>query len=227
MHCFLCDADSAAGSKACEVCGKLLATDPDRYFKAGMEAMAAGGIDRSIRLLTDCVSMNPQHMSGRYNLGLALSLGNKHDEAMEQYLAIIEQDPRYPGVYTALGQAAFGSYLAHMEEAEAQRKAMIQLLAKAIDLDPEDVDAHFSLANAYIAIGTADKAIPHLKRALALHPDSSAIHFTIAHAFKMLGKYEEATIMATRAMQLAGTDDPFWEDIRNLLSELEQTVLPR
>jgi len=224
MHCFECDADSAAGSRACEVCGKLLTTDPDRYFKAGMEAMAAGDIDRSIGLLRDCITMNPQHINGRYNLGLALCLSNSYDEAIEQYLAVFEQDAGYPGIYTVLGQAAFGSYMAHVEQAENQSKTMIQLLTKAVEVDPDDVDAHFSLANAYIAIEMADRALPHLKCALSLHPDSSAIHFTVAKAFKMLGKYEEAAIMATRSMQLASPDDPFREDIRDLLSELEQAV---
>lgn len=224
MHCFECDADSTAELETCEVCGKLLATDPDRYFKAGMEALAAGDLDQSISLLQDCIALNPDHVNGRYNLGLALCLNNRYDEATEQYLAVFEQDVGYPGIYTALGQAAFGSYLAHSEQAEAQRKAMTQLFTKAVEADPEDVDAHFSLANAYIAIGTADKALPHLRCALSLHPDSSAIHFTIAKAFKMLGKYEEATIMATRSMQLTGPDDPFWKDIRELLSELRETV---
>jgi tetratricopeptide (TPR) repeat protein len=145
---------------------------------------------------------------------------------MKEYAVIAEKEPGYQGIFTALGQAAFGSYLTHLEQAEAHRKAAVHLLMKALKHDPDDVDACFSLANVYIAVGTAEKALPWLKRALSLHPDSSAIHFVIASAFKMLQRYPEAAIMAQKSIQLAEPDDPFREDIEELLSELQQAVLP-
>lgn len=226
MYCFECDSDSTGESRTCKMCGRPFETDPDKYFKAGMEASAVGDLDQSVKFLTDCVELSPDHLSGRFNLGLALALTNRCDEAIEHYSIVLDQEPNYPGIYTALGQAAFGSYLAHAEQAELQRKAMIHMLMKAIEQDPEDVDACFSLANVYIAIEKADKALPWLRRALILHPDSSAIYFTIAKAFKMLERYPEAAIMAKKSIQLSAPDDPFHEDVHRLLSELQQTVLP-
>ena len=225
MHCFGCDTDFEGESLTCEVCGKPLETDADRYFKAGMGAMAAGDVNRSISFLRDCVKLEPNHLSGRYNLGLALCLAGNCDQATEQYTAVIEQQPDFPGIYTALGQAAFGSYLAHLEHAESNRNAMIELLMRAIEQDPEDVDAYFSLGNAYIAIGTADKALPWLKCAMKLHPDSAAIYFVVAKAFKMLERYPEATLMARRSVELSDPNDPFLEDVQNLLSELQEVAL--
>lgn len=226
MRCLHCDSDSAAGSEICGKCGTLLETDPDWYFKAGMEAMAAGDIARSIGYLADCVHLNPDHLSGKYNLGVAMSLVNRCDEAMEHLAEIAKQKPDYPGVYTALGQAAFGSYLAHAEQVESKRRTMVRFLRKAIERDSEDVDAYFSLANAYIALGTADLALPCLRHAMKLHPDSAAIHFVTAKAFKMLDKYPEAVVMARKSMQLSEPTDPFWADIESLVLELQQTYLP-
>lgn len=224
MHCFRCDADSTSESGTCELCGKPLETDPDRYFKAGMEAMAEGRIGSCISFLGDCVLLSPDHVSAHYNLGLALCLANKCDEAIEHLTAVADRDPSYPGIYTALGQAAFGSYLSHIEQAESSRKAMVQLLMKAIEEGPNDVDAYFSLGNAYIAIGSAEKSLPWLRHALRLHPDSSAIYFAVAKAFKMLEKYPEAAIMARRSMEFSNPNDPLAEDIRRLLAELQETA---
>jgi tetratricopeptide (TPR) repeat protein len=226
MHCLICYADSIGGLAICDVCGKPLPTDADQYFKAGMEAMACGDVARCIDLLEDCLGLKPDHTSGRYNIALALSLSDKCDDALEYYSTIADENPNYPSIYTVMGQAVFGSYLSHIRKAETQRKTMIQLFMQAIERDPEDVDAYFSLGNAYIALGNADKALPWLKTALRLHPDSSAIYFTMGRAFKMLNKHHEATVMAAKAAQLSGPDDPFWDEIQSLCTELEQSVLP-
>ena len=223
MYCFSCRNDSSE-SGICTVCGKPFTADPDQYFKAGMEALAAGEVNRSVALLRECVNLNPDHLNARYNLGTALAMDDRNNEALEQYLAVVQKESDYPGIYTALGQVAFGSYLSLVQQAEEQGRAMIRLFMKAIEEDPEDVDAHFSIANAYIALEDPVEALPHLEHALILQPDSSAVLYTMAKAFMMLGRYSEATLMATRSMRAASPDDPFWEDIQSLLSELRQAA---
>ena len=225
MHCFKCDIESDGKTEVCNNCGQPLESDADRYFKAGMEAMAAGDVDRAISLLKDCINLNPDHISGRYNLGLALSLADRCDEAMGHYAAIAEENPEHPGIYTALGQAAFGSYLVHVEGAEMSRMAMMEFLMRAVRQDPEDVDALFSLGNAYIAIDKPRQALPWLERALSIHQDSPAIYYTIAKALNMMGEHDEAVEMAERSAQYSSPDDPFWDDIQMLLSELQQGIM--
>ena len=220
MYCFKCQSDCAGNSDKCEHCGGRLERDPDQYFKAGMEAMLAGEVDHAAQLLGNCVELNPDHLSGRYNLGIALCLANKCDEAIEQCIAIMEREPDYPGVYTVLGQAAFGDYLYHREQAESNRRAMFQLLKRAIEQDPSDVDAYFSLGNACIAVGSAAEALTWLEKALEFHPDSSAIHFAAAKAYKMLRRRSEAANMAKMAMELSGPSDPLGEEIKALFAEI-------
>ena len=222
MHCFRCHVDTPADAETCEICGGQLDTDPDRYFRAGMDAMLAGEIERSSRLLEDCVRLNPRHLSGRYNLGLVLCMDDRCNEAMQQYMAVMELEPSYPGIYTALGQAAFGDYLSHLEQAEAKRKAMFQLLKKAIEQDPSDVDACYSLANAYLAIGAAQEALPWLQKAVDAQPDSSAIYYALGKAYRILGRDSEAVAMARLAMELSCADDPLVDEIKMLVAECEQ-----
>ncbi len=222
MHCFRCDVDTPTDSNVCDVCGQPLDTDPDRYFRAGMDAMLAGDVDRSTRLLRDCVRLNPSHLSGRYNLGLALCMADRCDEATDQYMAVLEVEPNYPGIYTVMGQAAFGDYLAHLERAEAQRDLMFQLLKKAVEQDPSDVDACYSLANAYMAVGLAEEALPWLHQAAKLQPDSSAIYYAMGKVYKMLGRDTDAAAMAKLAMELSDADDPLIGEIESLAAECEQ-----
>lgn len=221
MHCFGCESDSRVDSETCEVCGKPFDTDADRYFRAGMNALLSGEVDLSTRLLEDCVKLNPSHLSGRYNLGLALCMADRCDEAMAHYMAVAEIEPNYPGIYTVLGQATFGDYLYHMEMAESKRTETFDLLTKAISQDPGDVDAYFSLANAYMAIGSAREALPWLKKAMELDPGSSAIFYALGKAYKMLRRDSEAADMARQAMDLSKADDPLHEDIEMLCAECE------
>lgn len=225
MYCFNCESESSNENYVCEKCGKPMEKDSDRYFKEAMRAMMNGDAVLSIKLLAECIKLNPLHASGRYNLGLVLSMADRCDEAIEQYSVVACEHPSYPGVYTALGQAAFGSYLVHREEAEAKREIMVEFLMKAIEQDPNDVDAYFSLGNAYIATDSADKAIPWLRTALRLDPESPAIYFTIARAFKMLGNYNEAVIMAQKSLQLSGPDDPFKGDVQQFLIDIQGEAL--
>ncbi|MHB0913168.1 MAG: tetratricopeptide repeat protein [Armatimonadota bacterium] len=224
MHCLECGNYNDVVAAVCAACGKPF--DSDGFFKAGMEAMALGEIDRGIDFLQKCVSIDEEHVSGRYNLGLALSLVNRCDEAEGHYMRVTETNPEYPGIYTALGQAAFGSFLSHSREAESQREAMVHYLMQAVEQDPNDVDAYFSLGNAYIALGSAEKSLPWLRGALRLHPDSPAIYFTMARALKMMGRYSEAMLLAGHSLELYEADDPFRGDVQELYDELKEQLLP-
>jgi tetratricopeptide (TPR) repeat protein len=198
----------------------MIDQDSDRYFKAGMSALAGGDILPAIEFLSDCVRLDPTHINGRYNLAIALSLTDECDEATAHLEAIREICPGYPGIYTLMGQAAFGSYLSHKQEADSKANAMINFLMMAVEQDPDDIDAYFSLGNAYIALDVPDKAMPWLHSAMRLHPDSAAIHFTMAKALSMMDKRREAAEMADRACSLSDPSDPFWEEICELRDEL-------
>lgn len=224
MHCIECGMECEEELLDCCACGAPIQKDADRYFKAGMDAMAVGDIERCVNLLEDCVKLDDGHLSGRYNLGIALAMLERYEEAAREHMALLERSPAYPGVYTALGQTAFGSYIYHLEQAESDYGAMLKFFKKAILADPENVDAHFSLANAYIAAGAANKAIPHLERALELLPESPYIHFAMAKALQILGKQDEAKVVLKRAIELSVENDSSLDVMGELLAEVEEEM---
>ena len=225
MYCFECDSDTRALSGKCDICGKPLTADADRYFKNGMEALASGELGHAIDLLGSCVKTNPSHINGQYNLGMALALAGRNDDAQNAYMMVVTFDPEYPGIYTALGQISFANYLNYCEQAETQRQMMLRLFEKAINEDNDDVDAYYSLANAYIAIGSADKALPCLKHALEIQPESAAVHVSLARAFAMLEKYAEASTILDKSVMLSSPDDAFMDEIQYLKDELMKITL--
>lgn len=206
----------------CPNCGVVQDSDPDCYFKAAMGCVAESDLDRAVALLERCLEIDSDHLTGRFNLGVALSMMDRCDEAIGHLYYVLTRDPDYPGIYTALGEAAFGSYLYHEEQATLKSSVMVQLFRTAIEQDEQDVDAYFSLGNAYVALGMGEEALSSLKSALSLDPQSSAIYYMMAKAYKLTGRFGEARLMAGRALELANPDDQFLGDIETLLTEIQR-----
>lgn len=87
--------------------------------------------------------------------------------------------------------------------------AAIALLQKAIQIDPEYVEAINNLAARYIFMNQFDRAIPHLERAIALDPHCVAPYANLSLA--LLGSNDAAG--AERAARIAVRNDP--SDVRS------------
>jgi predicted Zn-dependent protease len=67
----------------------------------------------------------------------------------------------------------------------------LPFLNKAIRHQPGLLPAHASLGRAYLALGQADKAVPHLKTALPIDDDGS-LHYQLGRAYQASGQVELA-----------------------------------
>jgi predicted Zn-dependent protease len=75
-----------------------------------------------------------------------------------------------------------------------QAKEAAHYLQISLQLDPASLVAQSSLAQAYLAMGEAKQAIPHLKAALPIDTDGS-IHYQLARAYQSSGQPELARAM--------------------------------
>jgi tetratricopeptide (TPR) repeat protein len=220
MHCLGCYGSIQESSDRCPACGKNSPLDADSYFKAGMDLITSN-VDLAIKLLQDCIQLDPHHQSGIYNLGIALSLDNRYEEAVAYYNELLGISPNYPGIYTAMGQAYFGSYAKHKDIVNRRFTQSTNLLMRAVRQNPEDTDALFSLGNAYLSEGNAEEAIIWLNRALCVSPSSPAIYFVLAKALLSAGQEIPARDMASIAVLIASKDEPYWSELQEFVSTFE------
>ncbi len=108
------------------------------------------------------LARNPDHIELRYHrAGLLAGLG-RHDEARQDYLAVIARDPTHFGALNDLGTLLYQTDF---------RAAARMTYAEAVRHHPHNPIGQINLANALLAHGEADEALPHYEAALDLSPD--------------------------------------------------------
>tara|TARA_Y100001934_G_scaffold118726_1_gene145293 strand:- start:66 stop:980 length:915 start_codon:yes stop_codon:yes gene_type:complete len=75
---------------------------------------------------------------------------------------------------------------------------------KAVELAPQDTEAHNNLGVTYIELGRLDEAESSLRHAIALKPDSADAHNNLVILLKTFGKLEEAEACYSQAIELNG-----------------------
>ena len=102
------------------------------------------------------------------------------------------------------------------------------MLERAVQLMPDDHEAHNNLGNAYLEAGRFEDAAASYRRALALKPDYAHAHGNLGNALRELGRWPEAVSAYRRALE---TEPGFAEAHSNLggalldLGEFEQAIV--
>jgi len=101
---------------------------------------------------------------------------------------------------------------ANFEDAIAQ-------FSKAIELDPDFVNAYIARANAYENVGKFEEASEDYKRALVFKPKEADISYRLGATYNKLNKYEEALEALNKATKLAKRNlPPYQEKVKTLLA---------
>jgi predicted Zn-dependent protease len=111
---------------------------------------------------------------------LAISLFQTADleRARELFQELLKSDPESPELNYYLGDTLLKS----QKPADA-----LPFLTKAVRNKPDLLPAHASLARTYLALGQAEKAVPHLKAALPIDDDGS-LHYQLGRAYQAQGE---------------------------------------
>lgn len=150
--------------------------------------LAARELDRRGRNLEaakewrQALSLSPR--SRRLKVGLAWSLymGRDHKAVLELLDGLLREDPDSVEL-----NFLHGASLASTEQFD---KA-IPSLEKALSRDPTFLPARAALGQAYLRVGKAEQAIPHLKASLSTDEDGSR-HYQLVRAYQALGRLEDA-----------------------------------
>ena len=73
---------------------------------------------------------------------------------------------------------------------------------KAVEITPDDTQAHYNLGNTLKELGRFDEAEASYRQAIALQPDYAEAHSTLGNTLKELGRLDEAEANYSRAIAL-------------------------
>jgi TolB-like protein len=124
-------------------------------------------------------------------------------EAEGLFRKALELDPHLARAY--YGLATVQLYLIDLGLAPSVDEAMSKLLEagqKAVQLDPDDGNAHLALGGAYAYHGKAEQALAEFDRAEALSPSDADLLLVVAWSIPGFGKTERAVGLAEQALKL-------------------------
>lgn len=165
LHAFAGENDLAIAS-----CRRALALNP--AFLAAQQSLSrllfdTEQLDQAELAYRREIEMTPDHFGPHHQLGLVLYRMARHAEAIELFKRAIALNPHSSASYASLG-AAYTDLDDGSEECVALARANFE---KAVAVEPQSAELHYSLGLNYWRGGVPDRAMASFDRAIELNPD--------------------------------------------------------
>jgi len=119
-----------------------------------------GDLETALKRFHQATILDPQFAPGYYGKAYVYSFQNKLDLAIENYRKTIElADPPFTHAYGNLGLALMMS---------GQEQEGFKMVQKALEIDPNNGEAHITLVNYYCSEKNGKLAREHLEKAKAI-----------------------------------------------------------
>jgi TolB-like protein/Tfp pilus assembly protein PilF len=178
-----------------------------------LQSEVAQGIARQIEIALGPQSTRPvaaravapavyeSYLKGRFELHKDTRAGL--DEALRHFQSAVDRDATFAPAYAGLAAAhsALGTVFHGISPSES-RPRVVAAAKKALELDPELVEAHVLLAETLASDWRWPESEAEYKRAIELSPSDAGAHISFAHWFLCQGRTQEAISWARRAQEL-------------------------
>lgn len=177
--------------------------------------------DLSIRASQDLLFTNPAAYQVHQLNAEALEAQSRWDDAMFEYRAVLEKNPKLPGIHYRIGRLILSKpktpttfadakkefteelsidprnagaeyVLGEMARQQDQWPEAIEHFGKAVQLESSFADALIGLGRSLTANDKPAQAIEPLQRAAKLQPGNPAVHYHLAIALRRSGNKDEA-----------------------------------
>jgi serine/threonine protein kinase/Flp pilus assembly protein TadD len=145
---------------------------------------------------------NPDLAQVHYVAGILKANIGQLDQAIAEYLRVIELEPRHSGAYWRLGS---------IYEQNHQLEKALTALRKAVEIDPQYYKNHRQLGLFYFRQANYEEALKHYRTAVALAPQEPLIHFDLAEILKELGRFRDAEQELRQSLRLGKTPEALLE----------------
>src|SRR5262249_45478747 len=176
-----------------------------------------GYMDRAMAELEQALQENPTNVPTRLNYALALQKLGRMQQAIAEYQRVLQIDPRnltasvrwHITMITAQSSARSTtlevlSRIRWQLRGEGQKQAdgVLREYRQAVELNPNNADAHYSLGGIYHQCGQYDRAIDTYSLAMRDNTVEILARASTAQAFLTQGKPEAAIHQLEQALQL-------------------------
>lgn len=169
------------------------------YLDLGKYDLAQSNLERALELDTQGVAIADAFR----NLGLFYSNQGRWDEALQPYLAALQNAPNQAYIAVELAN----NYIALGEIDQA-----IAVLAPLAERNPRDTTVLFSLGNAHTRNGDFDRAFEYYRRCLDIDPDNVPCLSYLGGLQWSDGDFVTAAVNLERAISLGSRDpDDFYQ----------------
>ena len=139
--------------------------NPDGWVNIGRAAVQEGDIERARTVLQKAIELSPNLARAHYFYARVLRSDGNYDGAGEQLNLVLQQYPRDRVVLNDLGRVQF---------LQKRYADAVQTLNRVLDIDPEDLQAHYNLMLCYRGLADEKQAHDHEVRYLRFKADESA-----------------------------------------------------
>jgi len=156
----------------------------EAYYHMGQIYRLQGCSQEAARILEKASHTQPRNADILKNLGEAYLSQGRFDEAVRAFGRAGELDPTCEYVFYQIGKI--------LMKREDKRDDALQALKKAVSLQPEFTDAHFSLGLLAIEAGRAKEAVRSFREVINREEGNARAHYQLGFAYVMLEDMESA-----------------------------------
>ena len=133
-------------------------------------------------------------------------------EAKRLYVEILSREPA-----TTLALHLLGA----LKYQEGDARQAVELIGKAVALQPDCADAHFNLGTAFQDLGRLEDALASYRKALELKPDLAAAHNNLGVMLENLGRLDEALHNYHKALAIEPHFADAWTNLKLTMKALQ------
>jgi adenylate cyclase len=195
---------------AMEASERALQMDPDSaeaHASRGLALYVSKRFKQAERQFETAMMLNPNLLEAYFMYGMICSSLGNFQKAAWLYLRAAEVSPAdyLPLVYLSQAYSEMG----RKEDERKARHRAIELIERALGVNPDDARARYMGAANFAAMGDKAKAIEWANLALRSSEDEPMVFYNAACTFAVLEEYDRAIDLLERAVKL-GWGDRAW-----------------
>lgn len=188
--------------------------DPYLHHDLGLAYMGKDRYKLAEKHFRKAVRLNPDYIAAFNSLGTAYLRQEKYDKAIE-YFQQVADNMLYAKPHYAVSNIGW-AYLRKHEYNQA-----VKFFSKALDTDPEFVQAIHGKAVAYLSLQQPEKAVSLLEKKIKKLPGYSVLHSDLAKAYEAVYEYDKARHSWHQVLNIAPEFSSIAEEAEQRLKQLQ------